>query len=178
MSYASQSRYLRAALEQLKDYLLSNEIFWNLGMDPQLTLGNLLLAEAQVKAADGLSAAESGERKKLLAEVAKHKKEWRTAWETKAQKEYGSRLRQWSQYLGDLSESPNRHGAQYKTEARIRTLLELLSDEVAGKSAELKQFDQKLKEFVADSDFIWGEDSKAAFPKSKYWFLYAKAAGN
>jgi uncharacterized protein YukE len=172
MSHATEVRYLRAGLEQLKDYLLSNEIFWNLGMDPQLTLGNLLLAEAHVKAGD-LTA----EDQKLLDDLKAQKKEWRTAWEAKAKKEYASRMRQWTQYLSELSENPSRFGAQYKTEARVRTLLELLSDEAPGLGSELKQLDSSLKSFVTDGDFIWGTESQSSFPKSKYWFLYAKSRG-
>jgi uncharacterized protein YukE len=172
MSHASEVRYLRAGLEQLKDYLLSNEIFWNLGMDPQLTLGNLLLAEAHVKAGDP-----SAEDQKLIDELKAQKKEWRTAWEAKAKKEYTSRLRQWTQYLSELSENPSRFGAQYKTEARVRTLLELLANEAPDLGSELKQFDQSLKSFVTEGDFIWGSDSKAAFPIDKYWFLYSKPRG-
>ncbi|MEX1072025.1 MAG: hypothetical protein WEC37_05300 [Anaerolineales bacterium] len=178
MTYSQDIHWLRAALPDLKAYLLSNEIFWNLGFDPQLTLGNLLLAEAQVKAASDLPAAEDRERGNLLADLEKQKKEWNTAWKNKAEKEFNSRMRQWTNYLQELSEDPARHGSHYKTEARVRTLLELLSDEAPGKKGDLKQLDQRLKAFITDGDFIWGEESLAAFPKSKYWFLYARPRGN
>lgn len=161
-------RWLQAAVSQLKDYLLSNEIFWNLGFDPQLTLGNLLLAELQVKASG------AGD-KDLLAEIAAHKKEWHSAWQKKAEREFASRLRQWTQYLAELSEHPARFAGQYKTEVRVRTLLELLAGEAPGLGSQLTALDSKLKALTVSGDFVWGADQEAAFPKAKYWFLWVKA---
>jgi len=162
-------RWLQAAVPQLKDYLLSNEIFWNIGSDPQLTLGNLLLAQAQVKA--------SGADRKLLAEIAAKKREWHTAWQNKARREFASRLRQWTQYLAELAENPARYAAQYKTEVRVRTLLELLAGEVPGLSSQLTALDNKLMALTTSGDFVWGADYKTAFSKSKYWFLWVKVKG-
>ena len=171
----SETHWLQAAVPQLKDYLLSNEIFWNIGSDPQLTLGNLLLAEAQVKAS-------GGDERKLLAEISAQKKEWQAAWENKAKREFASRLRQWTQYLAELSEHPSRgvyterseRAAQYKTEVRVRTLLELLAGEAPGLSSQLTAFDSKLKGLTTSGDFVWGADTEGAFPKGKYWFLWVK----
>ena len=42
-SVTSEISFLQAGLGQLKDYLLSNEIFWNVGGSQQLTLSNLRL---------------------------------------------------------------------------------------------------------------------------------------
>ncbi len=162
-------RWLQAAVPQLKDYLLSDEIFWNIGSDPQLTLGNLLLAEVKLKAAGGGS--------KLLAEIAAQKKEWQAAWENKAKREFAARLRQWTQYLSELSEHPSRYAAQYKTEVRVRTRLELLAGETPGLSGQLTAFDSQLKPLVVSGDFVWEKDGKAAFPKGKYWFLWVKVGG-
>jgi len=159
-------RWLQAAIPQLKEYLLSNEIFWNVGSDPQLTLGNLLLAEAKVKA--------SGGDKKLLAEIAAQKKEWYSAWQNKAKREFASRLRQWTQYLSELAEHPSRYAAQYKTEVRVRALLELLAGEAPRLSSQLTAADSTLKALTTSGEFVWDKDVEAAYPKSKYWFLWAK----
>jgi uncharacterized protein YukE len=166
---ANETRWLQAAVPQLKDYLLSNEIFWSVGSDPQLTLGNLLLAEAHLKASSG--------EKQLQAEIAAQKKEWHTAWQNKAKREFASRLRQWTQYLAELAEHPSRYAAQYKTEVRLRTLLQLLAGEAPGLSGQLATFDSQLKALTTSGDFVWGAESKAAFPKGKYWFLWVKVKG-
>lgn len=167
---SSSLRFLRAAVPQLKDYLLSNEIFWNLGFDPQLTLGNLLLAETEVKTAGNLSPADQ----QLLVEIGAHKKEWHSAWEKKAGREFVSRLRQWMNYLAELSEKPGRHTGSYKTEVRVRVLIELLADEAPGLRQQLAAADSKLKALTAAGDFVWNGDLEKAYPKSKFWFLWAR----
>lgn len=160
-------RWLQAAVPQLKDYLLSNEIFWNLGFDPQLTLGNLLLAEVQVKASG------AGD-KKLLTEITEQKKEWHSAWEKKAKREFASRLRQWTQYLSELAEHHARYAAQYKTEVRVRTLLELLAGEAPSLNSQLTAADSMLKALTVSGDFVWAADGEGAFPKGKFWFLWVR----
>jgi hypothetical protein len=163
---ANESHWLQTAVPQLKDYLLSNEIFWNVGIDPQLTLGNVLLVESQAKAAGGDTP--------LLAEIAALKKEWQSAWEKKAKREFSSRLRQWTQYLSELAEHPSRYSGQYKTEVRVRTLLELLAGEAPGLSSQLIALDNQLKALTTSGDFVWSADAESALPKAKYWFLWAR----
>jgi hypothetical protein len=167
---ANESHWLQTAVPQLKDYLLSNEIFWNVGIDPQLTLGNVLLVESQAKAAGGDTP--------LLAEIAALKKEWQSAWEKKAKHEFSSRLRQWTQYLSELAEHPSRYSGQYKTEVRVRTLLELLAGEAPGFSSQLTALDSQLKALTTSGDFVWGADAEGAFPKGKYWFLWTRVKGS
>lgn len=177
MNYSQNLLFLKAGLEQLKDYLLSNEVFWNLSLPanyPQFSLGNLLLAAAEVQAAGASIAADSGQWRELLADLAKQKKEWRTNWERKAQKEFGARLRQWVQYVDELAESRNRVPAHYKTDVRVRALLELLAPEAPALRGQLASPDARLKRLVGDGDFIWDEEVKSAFPKNKYWFLWVK----
>jgi hypothetical protein len=163
---SSDRQWLHSAIPQLKDYLLSKEIFWNVGSDPQLTLGNLLLAEVKIKAAGGGFT--------LQNEIAAIKKEWHSAWQQKAKREFSSRLRQWTQYLAELSAHPSRFAAQYKVEVRVRTLLELLADEAPELYNQLTALDSKLKTLTMSGDFIWGSELEAAFLKGKYWFLWAR----
>ncbi|MEX1247168.1 MAG: hypothetical protein WEA61_01695 [Anaerolineales bacterium] len=166
-SVASETSFLRAGLSELKDYLLSNEIFWNAGASQQLTLGNLLLAKEYL---DGIGRLPAAEAKELAA----LKKEWRSAWEKKAEREFGARLRQWTQYLNELSEHPDRHSAYYATEVRVRALLEQLAPEAPGLRGQLAAADSALKALTVGGEFVWGNDAEAAFPKGKYWFLWVK----
>jgi hypothetical protein len=164
---ANDQRFLSDAIPQLKDYLLTNEIYWGSGGDTQLTLGNLLMAEANLKAAGKLS----NEDGKAIAAA---KKEWGTAWKKKAEREFGARLRQWNNYVAELSEDAERHGAYYRSEVRARALLELLADEAPGVSGQLAAADSRLKALTTSGDFIWDDALKGAYSKGKYWFLYAK----
>lgn len=166
-SASSELNYLRAGLGELKDYLLSDEVFWNAGSSQQLTLGNVLLAKEYLDGEGKLPAAEA----KQLAAL---KKEWRSAWEKKAEREFAARLRQWTQYLNELSEHPDRHASYYGTEARVRTLLELLAHEAPGVRGQLTATDGALRSLTTSGDFVWGKDAEAAFPKGKYWFLWVK----
>jgi hypothetical protein len=167
---ANDRRFVSEALAQLKAYLLSNEVFWNLGSDPQLTLGNLLLAEKSLQAAGQLPAEDA-------RQIADHKKDWRTAWEKKAEKEFNSRLRLWSQYLAELGDHPGRHGSHYRTDVRNRVLLELLAAEAPGLSSHLTNLDSLLKKLTVSGDFVWDSDLESEFPKRKFWFLYVKVKG-
>jgi hypothetical protein len=164
---ANDQRFLTDAIPQLKDYLLTNDVYWATGGDMQLTLGNLLMAEANLKAEGKLSAEDS----KAIASV---KKEWGTAWKKKAEREFAARLRQWHHYVGELSDDPDRHGAYYRNEVRARALLELLAEEAPGVSGQLSAADSMLKALTESADFIWDDELKGAYPKGKYWFLYAK----
>ncbi|MEX2162310.1 MAG: hypothetical protein WD751_10410 [Anaerolineales bacterium] len=170
-SVSSETSFLRAGLGELKDYLLSNEVFWNAGSSQQLTLGNLLLAKEYLDGVGKLPAAEA-------KELAAHKKEWRSAWENKAEREVGARLRQWTQYLNELVEHPDRHASYYATEVRVRMLLELLAHEAPGVRSQLAAADSTLRSLTASGDFMWGKDAEAAFPKGKYWFLWVKVKSN
>jgi uncharacterized protein YukE len=181
MNYSQNLQFLKAGLEELKDYLLSSELFWNASLPanyPQLTLGNLLLAAAEVQAAGEFLATERSQRQLLLDELARQKIEWRSAWERKAQKEFGSRLRQWAQYIDELGENVNRTPAHYKTDVRVRVLLELLAPEAPALRGQLASSDARLKRLVADGGFIWDEEVKGAFSKSKYWFLWVGLKSN
>lgn len=167
-SVSSESSFLREAIPQLKEYLLSNDVFWNAGGGQQLTLGNLLLAKEYLEGMGELSDAEA---KQLVAV----KKEWRSAWEKKAEREFSARLRQWTQYLQELGEHPDRHAAYYGTEARVRTLLELLAHEASGMRSQLAAGDSQLRALTAAGDFVWGAGAEKAFSKNKFWFLWVKA---
>ena len=56
----------------------------------------------------------------------------------------------------------------------MRVLLELLTDEVPTQRAQLAGPDAQLKRLVDSGDFIWDQELKSAFPKDKYWFLWAQ----
>ncbi len=164
----AEVQFVHEAVGQLKDYLLSDEVYWNLGSDPQLTLGNLLMAVAYLRAVGKLPEADAARLDELH-------KEWKSAWEKKAGREFASRMRLWMQYLNELSDHPDRHADYYAAEVRVRALLELLADEAPGLRGQLAAPDSKLKALTVSGDFVWNAAAKAAFPKGKYWFLWVKA---
>jgi hypothetical protein len=175
---AYEANYLRAGLEQLKDYLLSKQLFWNSGLGsaengrpyPQLTLGNLLFSKRVVETA--------GAEPELINRFDAIKKEWKSAWQSKAEREFASRLDPWREYIVYLKQYASADSRDYETEIRVRTLLELLIPEAPGLSENqlhtLEIEDQHLRRLLDEGDFVWDAELKPAFPHSRFWYLYGK----
>jgi hypothetical protein len=174
--------YLQAGLEELEAYLLSEDLFWSVTAPPKsrplpkLTLGSLLLAIAKLKAystGSQLSPAQKTEYSQLKRGVEAHRDKWAVAWQTKAAREYTSRLRQWVHYLNELSKKEETHAPYYRSEVRIRVLLELLREYAPAQSQpDLDQLDVVLRPKLTAADFIWDAELQPAFPQKEYWFLY------
>lgn len=166
--------YLEAGISELGDYLLSNELYWPIstrGYDlPRLTIGGILLAQTRLEA--------RGERIELLsAQLDGIRSKWRAAWETKAGREVGARMRLWSNYLADYRQNPEQYADAYLHEVRYRVILHLLLAELPAPPPEqeaLSQLDGLLRTNLAAGDFIWKSDLSAGFPREVYWFLYGK----
>ena len=175
---AHEVHYLRTAAEQLKDYLLSKELFWNTGLGiadngrayPQLTLGNLLFSEKVVAAA--------GADPQLVGQVADLKQEWKSAWQKRANREFESRLDAWREYIVYVKQSERVDSRDYSTEVRIRALLELLKDEAPDIDDEMLHLleiaDSHLRSVWQSGDFVWDDAIAGAFPEGRFWFLYGK----
>ena len=167
-----EQHFFDEGLEQLKPYLLSDEVFWALGLRtpkgqppyPPLTLGNLLLTAAKLAARDDTA----------QARIKDVRDEWREAWARKAEKEFGVRLRQWSRFMADFGEAPERYRATLGSELRTRALLALLGEELAQTTwaSEVAGLDARLRGLTEEGDFVWAPEIEAAFGREAYWFLY------
>ena len=168
--------HLREGVDQLKDYLLSDELFWPMGGRQALALtpGNLLLAQARLQARP-LNAVQKNAFIDLRAKLQELKDAWRTAWEKKAAREYTARLRQWGHVLEELAKDPD--AVNYMNEVRVRALLELLAHEVPGDraaKAPLEHLDTRLRQIFQEGDFVWEAEAQPGFSQEQYWFLYRK----
>lgn len=171
-SSADDLRFLTEALSTLQDYLLSNELYWPLsGSLPRLTPGSLLLALKRMEVVQPLQA------KKLQAQIDLVRGKWRTAWEKKIARETANRLRLWSQFLSDYANAPEQNADSYPSEARGRAILQLLLWEMPADAPEksaLPEMETLLKVKLHSGEFLWDADLQTAFPKTDFWFLYAK----
>lgn len=166
-------RFLREAVSQLQDYLLSNELYWPLsGSLPRLTPGALLLEQMRLDAS-GLA---PYELPGLNRQVENIRLKWRAAWEKKAAREVSNRMRLWSQFLADFTNAPEKNLESYRTEARGRAILQILLAEQPDlpEKAALPEMDGLLKSKLKPGDFLWEPELEPAFPKSDFWFLYGK----
>ena len=181
-------KYVTANLSELKDYLLSKELFWPLNLSsapgnppyPKLTPGNLLLSLARLKAFDEgeiMDAAQNSELTRLEMEFDTLKRKWAVAWEKKVDIEFTSRLRQWGHYLKEVAGNSDNHTPYYRNEVRLRVLLELLLDELGEDShPELTALDTVLRAKLKGGEFFWDEELAGGFSKEEYWFLWGDVA--
>jgi len=164
--------FLEAGIPELKDYLLSEELFWPItarGYDlPRLTIGGLLLAQARLDA--------RGERiDAQIAQLEVIRSKWRVAWETKAGREFQSRLNLWSNYLTDYRQNPEGYADSYPHEVHNRVMLKLLRSDLPADMLEqeaLSSLDTALRSSLLPGTFIWEPELKSGFPQDAYWFLY------
>jgi len=182
-------RFLRAALPQMEVYLLSNVVYWPVGVHapageppyPQLTIGNVLLAElrSQVSATAGQQLME---RKNFSRELEEIRSRWTVAWTKKTRQEFRARLNLWRDYLVEYRENPNANYDRYNYEVSRRVLLELLSienDQIPAPDLDLlSSLDLIVKECLRFGEFIWQPEWTPIFPESRFWFLYGFLPAN
>lgn len=162
-------RFVKEAVPQLQEYLLSNELYWPLsGSLPRLTPGALLLALVR------LNVEAPAEARALEAQVISLRSRWQTAWKSKAARELANRTRLWSQYLADFQSSPEQSQESYRNEVRGRAILQLLLAELPGapESSTLAELDSVLRSRLVSGKFIWESELQPAFPSASFWFLY------
>ncbi|MEK6256197.1 MAG: hypothetical protein N2C13_02625 [Chloroflexota bacterium] len=179
--------YLSWVAEELKAYLLSNELYWpsgarfSSGNTPSnpITPGNLLFAQTMLEIrlqAGELDSKNEAEFKEVSQQIDAIQQEWRSAWENKVSRDLQSRLRQWIDKLDEIGKMGGDLSAYYSSAVRERVLITLLADELSGDTfpeAELLAIqDQRLRKISSESEFVWEEKLEGGFDKTKHWYLY------
>lgn len=160
-------RYLQASFPALKNYLLSDHLYYPLdGKLPRLTIGGILLSQQRL--GDSATAA------RVNQNLSAFKSSWRAAWIRKSARELKARLRLWRNYLNDYNRNPEEYASDYAHEIRWRVMIELLSAETDKIPAEIAVLDQLLRAKFISGDFIWDENLKSRFLEDEFWFLYGK----
>jgi hypothetical protein len=169
---------------ELKDYLLSKELFWTVVIRPvnkpraypKLTLGNLLLALQRLEAlylGQALRPEEESEYLRFKAEMEAIQRRWVVAWENKAAHEYRSRHQQWAEVLNEIYQNREKNAPYYPADVRLRVLLALLENHApANEQPEIQPLDTTLRAVFEEGKFVWESDLKFGFPPDQYWFLY------
>ncbi|OGO12056.1 MAG: hypothetical protein A2Y53_09280 [Chloroflexi bacterium RBG_16_47_49] len=180
-------RYIKAGLEILEEYLLSDDVFWPLGVKPpegdpdypRLTLDWLLLIRTRL-AAHPTSGDQKNQVEQVISELELNRSKWRVAWERKAAHCYQVRERMWRDYIQEYQDNPQENADRYRYEVRLRVMLELLKSEFRpqniGEGDLLLSLDSYLKSTLIPGSFIWDPEIQAGFPRNTYWFLYGKLA--
>jgi hypothetical protein len=171
--------YLSAGLDELEDYLQSEELYWKLSVHsslPRLTIGSLLLASKKLNIRlHSETDIQKLQELRTLLEVTRFK--WPAIWGRKIKREFHARLDLWQNYLQDYFESPDIKSSEYGHQVQWRVILHLLSGEITTFTQEsyvLSQLDRNMTPFWLQGDFVWEPDLKQAFPEKEFWFLYGK----
>lgn len=175
---------IRSGVNDLKDYLLSGELFWPVSISIshrmgfssiRLTPGNLLLAIARLHAQE-LSPEYTSELAQHEAKFNEVRQAWLAAWRRKEEREVQSRLTMWGNYLKDYREDPARYAPDYPWEVRWRVILHLIHTDLAGFPADadekLRALDALLRASLEPGNFIWSPSLQDGFPSEPYWYLY------
>ncbi len=184
MAFESDLAYLQAALSDLRDYIFSKDLYWPLrlppqpgsAVSPQLTIGNLALAQARL-AVIPANGSQSAEVDALNRQIQSIRDEWRSNWSIKAAKEFSSRLNLWQQYLRELRGDPRGQAAYFSNEVRQRAILQVLRAELlegvpAHEEEQLAMLDGLLRGLTRPGSFVWEAEVQPAFSPKDYWFLY------
>jgi hypothetical protein len=176
-----------AMADELESYLKSNALFWEPnrrrpgGSDlPKLTLGGLLLARQRLETSrqrltpDQLWALDRAGR-----ELAHHRSQWRTSYQTKLARDLRSRLDAWAWYLDDCQEQGEAASAHYPRQVETRVKIDLLLDEAAEVEVEVEKarrrlaaLDERLRVDFVPGGFCWPDPLAVGFPVERFWYLW------
>jgi hypothetical protein len=170
-------------ITEMKDYLLSKEVFWPLSRRvraqiPNLTIGNLLLTldELQAQRQD-MSPKQASSHTQLELQMHKVQSKWPVAMEMKSVREMHNRLNLWRAFITDI-ENRSDTGENYRYEVRQRVIFARLREvnqkvpEVDSYLEEMSQLDKRLQGFFVRDEFIWDAKLQGRYPRSHYWYLY------
>jgi hypothetical protein len=185
ISFEYEMRYLQAGVSALEEYLLSDEVYWQIGIRagsgeppyPNLDLGNLLLSRARAVALSQ----HTGHDLRLVeldGRLEAVRVRWRVAWERKAARCFAARLNLWRDYLEDYRKDARDNLDRYAYEVRHRVMLHLLQAESGlirpAEGQLLHALDGLLEAVFIPGAFVWQKDLATGFPSEPYWYLWGK----
>jgi hypothetical protein len=170
---------LEAMAAGMNNYLLNKTIFQTLqiGM-PQLTLGGYLMRQHRLLGLAGtlLNEIEQGRLEKAVDQFKQSLLGKQTQFEQKIEREIGSRLRQWAEYLRDVEGDPAEYAPNYASRVEVRAMVAALVEALpapAATSAEaLNRLDEKLSQSWQRGQFVWPAEWQPAYPEDVFWWLY------
>lgn len=183
---------LREMIRHVGDYLISDTERWDMGKPgmPLMTIGGCLMRMHRLSALrdrlDGTDQAALAQVKHNF-DAALHERVVR--FEQRAYGELSARLREWTNYLRNLSHSTRISADRdlYVNKADTRVIIGELVAKLSEQPYRLDgrvprdvaAVDRRLRQMWQPGPFIWAPVWKAAYPKDAYWWLYGspKATG-
>ncbi len=160
------------AADGLEAYLPGENLYWPV-QGGRLSPGNLVVAMKRLQAKGDAV----GRLNALMMRIENAKRRWPSAWRNKARLEFEERLRFWHGFLKEADEEKRMEMVDYKTQIRVRVILQLLANEFVVPASEMMALDaedERLRTMTEAGDFAWAADLSSGFDEAEFWFLYRK----
>lgn len=186
MDVAHELAVLTKMADELKEYLLSDVLFWQMQAGsrfPKLSLGRLLLARERVRAAAAqLTSTQRAELQQAEQRLDHVLGQWQVAAERHAERELRSRANLWQRYWEECGERPAACAENYRQEVTQRTIATLLLRafprlEDTQEARVLIALDAVIRPRLQRQGFVWDAVLQAAFPADEFWYLYGQPSG-
>lgn len=178
-------RILEAMAAEMDDYLRSQTLFWPMVQSnlPRLTLGGYLMRQHRLTALRQLL--DDEERTRLDAAISQFNEalvEKVVRFEERAHQELHARLRQWGEYLREVSQEHLAMGDYFASHVQTRAMIAALLDKLEMPPYELDKrvldqlgvYDNALRNYWRADDFCWPAEWQPAYPRSEFWWLYGR----
>lgn len=179
-------RILEEMAAKMGEYLNSENLFWQAHKEgvPEPTIGQFLLRQRRLQAL-GNALLDSAQQSRLATATQQFDQAVAgkpVAFKEKAQQEFKTRLRLWSEALKELLEDDAPSMAYYRTEVENRVILEALLEALKAQAVgleadlieQLATLDRKLRQRWEPGPFVWPAEWQPAYPRSQYWWLYGE----
>jgi hypothetical protein len=185
MTIESDLDYLTYMADEMKDYLLSDEVYWHTaGPMAEGTLGGILVRMRRLYAAYSQMSAEQKEaydRAKTTIEGQLDK--WRVQAENKARRELKARVGEWNRFIDELESDIEEYSAEWDNIVYLRTAIHLLmgirEDLISDEDAEaIAALDARYRTLAKPDAFAWDDAFAGEFPNEDFWWLYVSPAEN
>lgn len=175
-------RIFERCAEEFAYYLTLDVIYYSLGpLYPQLTTGGTLMRQHRLLLLRDLL--DGSEQQRLDQAVAAFQlaiTDRIAAFQNKAHREMGARLRQWTEYLRDLRQRAESPRVNYATAVEPRVMLQLMIEQLSALPYRLnsdvpdrmRALDKSLHARWETGDFIWPAAWQPAYPPREFWYLY------
>lgn len=180
--------FAQVVAEQIDDYVHAEVLFYPVGaikgmQMPQLTLGNWLETEWRLHAAAATTPDVAVQLEKTRGEVRRIRNRVPEMYQTKARREFKSRLDTWEMFLEEQTNPGGKpikdrvvnDSAGYATQVHTRLKLDLLQADVSQMAAQLSRLrmaDAKLRMHFRAGAFVWEPELQPFAQPDKWWWLF------
>jgi hypothetical protein len=174
-------QFVKAASDELAEYLLSGVTNWRLAGPPSLpslSPGYVLLYQRRLNGRHWTTE-EQTFIDEFSLKIDAIRAQWRSAWLDKERREIPQRIRLWRNYLLEFEADRKGGAAGIRWQVRWRVMLDLLRADIGqfdpATANELDSLDRRLRSLFTSGPFLWEQELADSFPQENFWYLYLRA---